>query len=245
MHHKFSPQNKMETLPKESHLVLALEALKKDSKLSIWKAATIYEIPKTSLHNQCTGKQSQSELPANSQKLTDLEEKVILERVLDLDVQGFQTQLSNIWEMADHLQANCNVSHIEPQWVNGFVKWHSELTMHFQCQIDYQRTQCEDLNVINVWFQLVQNMVDKYAIQEEDIYNFNKTSFLMSILSRAKVVTSSECCGWPHTKQSDNWKWVTVIQTMCADGSIVPPYFVVKGKNHLLPWYQNSQFQLK
>ena len=138
MHQKFSPQNKMGTLPKESDLVLALEALKKDSKLSVWKAATIYKISEISLHNWCAGKQSQSELPANSQKLTNLEEKVILERVLDLDAQGFQAQLSDIWEMADRLQANCNMSCVGPQWVNGFVKWHSELTMHFQCWIDYQ-----------------------------------------------------------------------------------------------------------
>ena len=77
-------------------------------------------------------------------------------------------------------------------------------------------------------------MVDKYAIQEEDIYNFNETGFLMGILSSAKVVTSSECCGQPHTKQPGNQEWVTVIQAVCADGLIMSPYFVVKERNHLL-----------
>ena len=96
MHHKFSPRNKIETLPKESRLVLALEALKKDSKLSVRKAATIYKVPETSLRDKRAGKQPRSELPANSRKLTDLEEKVILERVLDLDAQGFQARLSDI-----------------------------------------------------------------------------------------------------------------------------------------------------
>ena len=75
----------METLPKESRLVLALKALKKDSKLSIRKAATICEVPKTSLRDQRARKQPRSELPANSWKLTDLEEKGLLEGVLDLD----------------------------------------------------------------------------------------------------------------------------------------------------------------
>ena len=46
MHHKFSPQNKMETLLKESHLVLALEAFKKDFKLLYKKLPLSTRFPK-------------------------------------------------------------------------------------------------------------------------------------------------------------------------------------------------------
>jgi hypothetical protein len=78
----------MESLPRESRLVLALEALKKDPKLSVRKAAKIYEVPESSLRDRRAGKQPRRELPANSRKLTELE-KVLLERVLDLDTRGF------------------------------------------------------------------------------------------------------------------------------------------------------------
>jgi hypothetical protein len=80
----------MESLPKESRIILALEALNKNLKLSVRKAATIYEIPETSLRDRRAGKQPRREIPANLRKLTDLEEKVLLERVLDLDTRGFQ-----------------------------------------------------------------------------------------------------------------------------------------------------------
>jgi hypothetical protein len=43
----------MEPLPKESRIILALEALKKDQKLSARKAAAMYDIPKSSL---CDGR---------------------------------------------------------------------------------------------------------------------------------------------------------------------------------------------
>ena len=79
----------MEPLPKESRIILALEALKKDPKLSVRKAAALYEIPETSLRHRRAGMQPRHELPANLRKLTDLEEKVLLERVLDLDTRGF------------------------------------------------------------------------------------------------------------------------------------------------------------
>ena len=104
----------MESLPKESRIILALEALKKDPKLSVRKVATLYEIPRSSLRRRRAGKQPQRELPANLCKLTDLEEKVLLEKVLDLDTQGFQPCLSDIRDMANRLRTSRNVLPVGP-----------------------------------------------------------------------------------------------------------------------------------
>ena len=46
----------MESLPKESRMILALEALKKDPTLSVRKAATTYDIPESSLRDRRAGK---------------------------------------------------------------------------------------------------------------------------------------------------------------------------------------------
>ncbi len=154
----------MEPLLKESRIILALEALKKDPKLSVRKVATIYEIPKSSLHDRRAGKQPRREISANLRKLTDLEEKVLLERVLDLDARGFQPRLSDIREMADRLRTIRDASRVGPRWANNFVDRHPEVTTRFRRRIDYQRTQCEDPDVVNAWFRLVRNVIDKYAI---------------------------------------------------------------------------------
>jgi hypothetical protein len=233
----------MESSSNESRLILALEALDDNPHLSVRKAATIYSVSRTTIHAQRAGRPSRCDKPANLRKLTDLEEKVLLERVLDLDARGFQPRLSEIREMANRLRTDRDASEVGIRWANGFVKQPPELTTRFRRRIDYERAQCEDPDVVKAWFRLVRNMMDKYGIQEEDIYNFDETGFLMGILSSANVVTSSERRGRPRTKQPGNREWVTVIQAVCADGWIVPPYFVVKGKNHLLPWYQNSRFQ--
>jgi hypothetical protein len=156
----------MESLPRESRLILALEALKKDPKLSVQKAATIYEVPESSLCDRRAGEKSRREIPANSRKLTDLEEKVLLERVLDLDTRGFQPRLSDIREMADRLRAVRDASRVGPRWANNFVDRHDKLTTRFRRRINYQRTQCEDPDVVNARFRLVRNVIDKYAIQE-------------------------------------------------------------------------------
>jgi hypothetical protein len=79
----------MESLPKESRMILALEALKKDPQLSVQKAATLYKILESSLRDRRTGMRPRYEVPANSRKLTDLEEKVLLKSVLNLNIRGF------------------------------------------------------------------------------------------------------------------------------------------------------------
>jgi hypothetical protein len=38
----------------------------------------------------------------------------------------------------------------------------------------------------------VQNIIKKYRILEEDIYNFDKTGFQMGVISIAKVITRAE-----------------------------------------------------
>ena len=87
---------------------------------------------------------------------------------------------------------------------------------------------------------LVRNVITKYDILDSDIYNFNKTGFLMGMLNHAKVVTTSNHKNKPRTKQPNNHEWVSVIQTICTDGYALPPYVIMKGKCHLLSWYRNG-----
>ena len=90
--------------------------------------------------------------------------------------------------------------------------------MRFQRRIDYQRALAEDPTIIQGWFALVRNTIAKYGIQDNDIYNFDETGFLMGMLSHAKVVTTSDRRGRPRTKQPGDREWVSAILAVCADG---------------------------
>ena len=104
----------------------------------------------------------------------------------------------------------------------------------FECQ----RRLCEDPQVIGAWFQLVKNTMNKYGVQPEDIYNFDKTGFQMGFISPSMVVTSSDRKGRPKQVKPTNTQWITVIQGACADGTAVPPFFIFKGKQLSQSWFQ-------
>ncbi|KAK6221468.1 putative transposase [Colletotrichum tabaci] len=143
--------------------------------------------------------------------MTDLEETVILERVIDLIDRGFPPRLDDVRDMADCLLDERDATRVGPRWAENFVRRQPQLKTRFRRGIDYQRALAEDPAIVQAWFALVRNTIAKYEIHDDDIYNFDDTGFLMGMLSHAKVVTTSDRRGRPRTKQPSNREWVSVI----------------------------------
>jgi hypothetical protein len=83
----------------------------------------------------------------------------------------------------------------------------------------------------------VKNTINKYGILPEDTYNFNETGFQMGQISASKVVTAADRPGRPKQVKPTNTEWVTLIQGACADGSLIPPFIIVKGKKFNQAWF--------
>ncbi|KAJ6437589.1 Glycerate kinase [Purpureocillium lavendulum] len=203
--------------------------MKKDPGLSTKRAAKIYNVPRTTLRRRQNGTPSRRESPPNSAKLTELEEKTIVEYVLDL-----------VGDLANRLLADRDAPRVGANWASNFVKRQPELRTRFFRRYDYKRAQCEDPDAINAWFCLVRNTVAKYGIQEVDMYNFDETGFQMGVIAKGMVVTSSERRSNVKLRQPGNREWVTVIQGVGALGFCGPPFIVVSGKYHLSTWYQDD-----
>ena len=224
----------------EAQVQLALQAMQNDAKLSLRAAARIYSVDHQKLSRRQRGQQSRRDIPANSRKLTDLEESVIVQYILDLDAKGFPPRLSGVEDMANRLLAERDAGRVGTRWATKFVNRHLEVTKRFNRKYDYQRAQCEDPEIIHKWFALVRNTIAKYGIQEADIYNFDETGFQMGVISTAMVVTSSERRGRAKSKQPGNREWATAIHGVNATGWAIPPFIIVKGNYHLSSWYENS-----
>ena len=74
------------------------------------------------------------------------------------------------------------------------------------------------------------NLKAKYGIQDEDVYNFDETGFIMGKILSQMVITGSEGSGKKKRIQPGNREWVTVIQGVGASGRQLPPFIVFAGK---------------
>ncbi|KAJ0125886.1 Cytochrome P450 monooxygenase yanC [Fusarium oxysporum f. sp. albedinis] len=224
----------------EADIILALQAYEADPKLSLRRAAKIYDVPFRTLHYRSQGRQARNDCIPNSRKLSDLEEQVIVQYILDLDSRGFPPRHHDVEQMANRLLADRNTSPVGKRWAINFVKRQPELKTRFQRKYDYRRAKCEDPTVIRNWFRLIENTIVKYGIRSDDIWNFDETGFMMGKISSGIVITSSERHGNPKSVQPGDREWATVIQAINAEGQAIDPFIVVAGEYHLQNWYEES-----
>jgi hypothetical protein len=230
----------MSQLNKEANILLAIQALQNDPKLSLRRAAKIYKVSLTTLWRQQQGILSQRDTIPKSRKLSDLEEQIIVQFILDLDSRGFPPRLRGVEEMANRLLADRDASPVGKRWASNFVKRHKELKTRFFRKYDYQRAKCEDPTIIRNWFRLVENTIAKYGIRSDDIYNFDETGFMMGMIGSGMVVTGAERRGRPKSVQPGSREWITVIQAINAEGRAIPPFIIGAGQYHLANWYRES-----
>ena len=179
---------------KEARLLLALKAIENDEQLSIRAAATLYNVPEASIRHRRAGRPARRDLPANSRKLTDLEEETIVQYVIELDARAFPPRLRGVEDMANQLLRLRDAPPVGKLWAYNFVKRQPRLRTRYTRRYDYQRAKCEDPQVIGEWFTLVRNVKAKYGIVDNDIYNFDETRFIMGIIFAGIVVTTSDSC---------------------------------------------------
>jgi hypothetical protein len=129
---------------------------------------------------------------------------------------------------------------IGEKWPYRYIARHPTLRSRYTRKYNYERALCEDPEVIRAWFRLVRNTINKYGIQDDDIWNFDETGFAMGIASTSRVVTSSDRRGRPPQLQPGDREWVTAIETINAKGWSIPPMIIFKGKVHLSAWYETS-----
>jgi hypothetical protein len=224
----------------ESDMLLAVQIVRQNPKSKITKIARIYRVPRTTLSRRVHGILSKHDTFNPTQKLTKLEEEVIVQYILNLDSRAFPPRRSAVEDMANRLLAERDGGRVGKNWTSNFVQRQPQLSTRFTRKIDYQRVKCEDPDAYNAWFRLVRNMISKYGIHEEDIYNFDETGFLMGQISSEMVVTNAERKGRPRTTQQGNREWITVIQGVGSYGYALPPFIICAGKNHLSTWYEDA-----
>ncbi|KAL2884948.1 hypothetical protein HOO65_090243 [Ceratocystis lukuohia] len=127
-------------------------------------------------------------LSLNHTKLSDLEEQVIVEYIIDLGSRGFPPQLRSVEEMANRLLADRDALPVSKRRGSNCIKRQPDLKTCFNRRYDYERAKCKDPARIHDWFRLVESTIAKYGINLADIYNFDDTGSTMGVIANGMAV---------------------------------------------------------
>src|SRR6478735_6554923 len=112
---------------REARILLALHAYQNNPKLSLRRAASIYQVNHNTLRARYNGIQARADMIPKSRKLSDLEEQILIHFILDLDSRGFPPRLRGVKDMADQLLADRDAPPVGTRWAHNFVKRHPNL----------------------------------------------------------------------------------------------------------------------
>jgi predicted XRE-type DNA-binding protein len=77
----------------ENRVLLAINAIRSTPRLSIRRAAEIYDVPRSTIYRRMNGQIAKAESHNARSNLTRIEEEVIVQYVLDQDSRGFSPPL--------------------------------------------------------------------------------------------------------------------------------------------------------
>jgi hypothetical protein len=140
----------MESISYEARVNLAIKSIQNSEKLSLRAAAKIYNVSPATLSRRRAGRSARYDIPANSRKLTDLEERAIVQYVIELSTRSFPPRLCGVEDMANQLLRTRDAPRVGKHWASNFVKRQPELRTRYSRRYDYQRAKCEDPKAIRV-----------------------------------------------------------------------------------------------
>lgn len=209
-------------------------------KLSRRKVAEIYRVPESTLRLRMNGHTSLHDHRPANHDLTDLQEQVIINYILNRVSRVFSPQQSDVGNMANYLRKTRRARPVGKLWAHRFIQRLLELKTRLNRVYDFQRVFCENFEPISTWFRLMENIRAKYGVVGSDFYNFDETGFMIGQTTPGIVVTRTDRRGRAKGVQPGNQEWATTIISINSEGWDVPPFLLIQSLNHLANWYSET-----
>jgi hypothetical protein len=87
----------------EARIILAIEAIRTTKRLNSTTAAKLYNVLHSTLRDRINGRTTLSDCRPPTQKLTELEESVLLQYILDPDSRGFAPRLASVEDIVNYI----------------------------------------------------------------------------------------------------------------------------------------------
>jgi hypothetical protein len=132
-------------------------------------------------------------------------------------------------------------------WCAAFrVRHKDELDCRYLNTIDLERHRADSESSYRQYFAILEQKIIEYNIQPHNCYNMDEKGFLIGHLQKAKrifpkaLMKTHKLLG---TGQDGARHWITLLATICADGSSLPPALIYKAVSGNLQdtWLQDYE----
>ena len=179
------------------------------------------------------------------------EEEVVLEFALEIASRGWPLEKERIKAHVDNI-CRARLGDAFPgngvglNWVDRFLKHHSNHIRTYRAHpLEVLRGRAVNEYTHQHYFEILKHILDtgddRGPLLPENIYGSDETAFRTSEgLSNRKVIGPAGR-RIQHQQKTGNQENITVMVTICADGSsLIPPAVIFKGSKYLVKWKQRN-----
>lgn len=230
------------SLDKERRIEEALEKCsQEENPLSAQQASRIYEVSVSTITRRLKGTtKSHIAKSEAQQRLTRTEEDTVIKWAIQYSQWGLPIGISHLRHFATEILHRKD-PHSPPLGVN----WHQQLLsrhpeVHRVMARGLDRTRAATMQhpeTLREYFELYRSLKEQYNIADQDTYNMDEKGFLMGTIQQEKVIIPVQQRE-AFLRQDGNREWVSVIETISADGCCLPSYIIFKAINQQKSWFE-------
>jgi DDE superfamily endonuclease/Tc5 transposase DNA-binding domain/helix-turn-helix, Psq domain len=228
---------------KEAQLQAAITAVL-NKEYTCHTAATVFNVPRRTLYDRVNGmKKARNKAHERDQILTHAEEKVLVRWITRLTITGYPPRYATLLEMAEEIRKQRVKDKVQTviyddigeQWVQRFLRRHPELVSITPRSIDAVRIKDTSSERLKQWFDDLEKVLVEYNIKPENIYNMDESGFAIGEKEPGRCIINAKVRQQFQAKPGRQ-EWVSVVECICADGTIVPPLVIFKAENLSTQW---------
>lgn len=221
---------------KEREAAIARAIQAHEGGLSLRAAAECAGVARSTLHGRLKGAQSWRKAHEIDQTLGAAEEKMIVKQIEDMDRRGFPMRVDMVQELAlkilNKREGGGSLT-LGQHWITRFLNRHPQLSSKFSTQVRIVKS---DPKIIKQAFDVLGSMICTFNIIPRNIYNMDEKGLQMGKSARVKVICVRGRRSPPLMKDG-NRELVTAVETIGADGTVLPPMIILKGKTQQAQWH--------
>ena len=164
------------------------------------------------------------------QSLSPHQELELVQYIVGLHKQG----LSPTREMVQNFGSEILGDPVSISWVNRFLhRNYDQLLVRWGPSMDRVRHEADSTEKYDSYFDILHQKMEYYQIERRLTFNMDEKGFMIGVQAPSKRVFSKMVWvkdGARAPIQDGNREWITVIPTICADGTTLPTSVIMASK---------------
>lgn len=206
-------------------------------------------LSKSTVMRRAKGGRSIRDFNAEKRWLSEAEEQIVADFAIDTAKRGFPLSHRRLRE---HVNEVCKgklgekfpEKGIGEQWTHRFLERHAtRLRPYWSHGLDHSRARAVNPVTKKVYFDLLEKVIngdeENIPIEPDCIYEMDETG-LQEGVGVAERVIGAAGQKVQYQQGSGERENITVLVTICADGTSIPPAVIFKGEAYQTSWKQDN-----